>query len=100
MIQPGDAAASERATGEQLGSVRLVEQPEPLGDADAIFRAGDFVDGNPFFHLVRDHVSACELAGARQRIQVAFEFAACGVACGPLNWVALRLILNSNVGHH
>lgn len=76
VIQPGDASAYERAAGEHLGNVRFVEQPEPRGYADAIFRARDFVDGQPFLHLVGDHLylSTCEVPCAKQLVQVAAEF--------------------------
>ena len=76
IIQPGDSIAYERAAGEHLGSLRFVEQPEPLGYADAIFRAKDFVGDQPFLHLVGDHlyISTCEMPCARQLVQVASEF--------------------------
>jgi len=76
VIQPGDSHAYQRAAGEHLGSLRFVEQPEPLGYADAIFRAKDFVNDQPFLHLVGDHLylSTCELPCAKQLVQVASEF--------------------------
>jgi len=76
VIQPGDSLAYQRAAGEHLGSLRFVEQPEPLGYADAIFRAKDFVADQPFLHLVGDHLylSTCELTCAKQLVQVASEF--------------------------
>ena len=76
VIQPGDSRAYQRAAGEHLGSLRFVEQPEPLGYADAIFRAKDFVNDQPFLHLVGDHLylSTCELPCAKQLVQVASEF--------------------------
>jgi len=76
VIQPGDARAYERAAGEHLGSLRFVEQPSPNGYADAIYRAKDFVAGQPFLHLVGDHLylSSCRVPCAKQLVQVAEEF--------------------------
>ena len=76
VIQPDDVGAYERAAGEHLGSVRFVEQPGPLGYADAIFRASEFVARQPFLHLVGDHLylSNCDVPCAKQLVQVAAEF--------------------------
>ncbi len=76
VIQPGDASAYQRAAGQHLGSVCFVEQPGPLGYADAISRASEFVAGNPFLHLVGDHLylSTGDLPCAKQLVQVAEEF--------------------------
>jgi len=76
VIQPGDARAYEQAAGEHLGSLRFVEQPSPKGYADAIYRAKDFVAGQPFLHLVGDHLylSSCDVTCAKQLVQVAEEF--------------------------
>ncbi len=76
VIQPGDAQAYQRAAGEHLGSLRFVEQPEPLGYADAVFRAKGFIQGEPFLHLVGDHLylSTCDVPCAKQLVQVAEEF--------------------------
>jgi UTP--glucose-1-phosphate uridylyltransferase len=75
VVQPGDARAYEIAAGEHLGSLRFVEQPQPLGYADAIFRAKPFVNDEPFLHLVGDHLylSTCDVTCAKQLVQVASE---------------------------
>jgi len=76
VIRPGDAAAYEIAAGEHLSMVRFVEQPLPLGYADAIRQASDFVAGQPFLHLVGDHlhISGTGQRCAEQLVRVACEF--------------------------
>lgn len=76
VIRPGDQAAYEVAAGDHLSLVRFVEQPEPLGYADAIYRAKPFIAGDPFLHLVGDHlhISGIDQRCAQQLVQVASEF--------------------------
>ncbi len=76
VIQPGDEKAYQQAAGEHLGSLRFVEQPTPLGYADAVYRAHQFIDGQPFLHLVGDHLylSTCDIPCAKQLVKVAEEF--------------------------
>jgi len=76
VIQPGDKTAYEVAAGEHLSLVHFVEQPEPLGYADAIHRTKDFVGGDTFLHLVGDHlyISGIGQRCAEQLVKVASEF--------------------------
>lgn len=76
VIQPGDQAAYEVAAGEHLSLVHFVEQPQPLGYADAIYRTKDFVSGDSFLHLVGDHlhISGIGQRCAEQLVKVASEF--------------------------
>ena len=76
VIKPGDHAAYRAAAGNQLGSLHFVEQPEPLGYADAIHRAKGFVADDPFLHLVGDHLylSATDVPCAKQLVRMASEF--------------------------
>lgn len=76
IIKPGDQQAYQAAAGSHLGSLRFVAQPEPLGYADAIYRAKSFVGDEPFLHLVGDHlyVSGSGVACAKQLVDVAREF--------------------------
>ena len=75
IIQPGDMEAYQAAAGTQIGSLHFVEQPEPLGYADAVYRARSFVDGQPFLHLVGDHLylSNTGVPCAKQLVQMANE---------------------------
>lgn len=76
VIQPGDRDAYQSAAGNQLGNLHFVEQPEPLGYADAIFRAQEFTEEEPFLHLVGDHLylSSVEEPCAKQLVEMAQEF--------------------------
>lgn len=76
VIKPGDDDAYKAAAGDQLGSLRFVEQPHPAGYADAIFQAKAFVGDDPFLHLVGDHVylSSTDQPCANQLVHVAEEF--------------------------
>ncbi|MCS7465261.1 sugar phosphate nucleotidyltransferase [Stieleria sp. ICT_E10.1] len=81
VIRPGDQRSFEQAAGDLVGSLQFVEQPEPVGYADAILRAKEFVAGEPFLHLVGDHLylSASNLSCAMQLVNVASEFS-CSVS--------------------
>ena len=76
VIRPGDRDAYQSAAGNQLGNLHFVEQPEPLGYADAIFRARSFTDRSPFLHLVGDHLylSATDQPCAKQLVKIASEY--------------------------
>jgi len=75
IIQPGDTDAYQAAAGIQLGNLHFVEQPQPLGYADAIYRARSFLDSDPFLHLVGDHLylSNTDQPCAKQLVQMACE---------------------------
>lgn len=75
IIQPGDMHAYQAAAGTQIGNLHFVEQPKPLGYADAVYRARSFVDGEPFLHLVGDHLylSNTSIPCAKQLVQMATE---------------------------
>lgn len=76
VIQPGDAASYEKAAGGQVGQLQFVEQAEPRGYGDALYLARDFVAGEPFLHLVGDHlyISQNRQPCAKQLVDVANEF--------------------------
>jgi len=75
VIRPGDETAYEQAAGEHINQVRFVTQTDPRGYGDALLQARDFVAGQPFLHLVGDHLylSETERRCARQLIDVARE---------------------------
>jgi UTP--glucose-1-phosphate uridylyltransferase len=56
VVWPGDEERYAQAVGRHLGHVRFTAQPRPLGYGDAICCAGDFTSGEPFLHLVGDHL--------------------------------------------
>lgn len=76
IIQPGDATEYRRAAGSHVGMLRFVEQSDPVGYADAISRASSFISGEPFLHLVGDHLylSGSAQRCAKQVIDAANEF--------------------------
>lgn len=76
VIRPEDQQAYELAAGPHLAAIQFVHQPQPLGYADAIDRAADFVASDAFLHLVGDHlyVSSTGVPCAKQLVDVAKEY--------------------------
>jgi UTP--glucose-1-phosphate uridylyltransferase len=58
VVAPGDQAAYARAAGRHADQLAFVEQREPRGYGHALSLARDFTRGEPFLHLVSDHVYA------------------------------------------
>ena len=56
VVCPGDEAAYAEAVGDVNARLAFVPQAEPLGYGHAIYCARDFVGGQPFLHLVGDHL--------------------------------------------
>ncbi len=56
VIAPGDEAAYRAAAGSHSPRLTFVEQPEPLGYGHAVLLARTFTAGQPFLHLVSDHL--------------------------------------------
>ena len=81
VVWPGDEGRYAQATGKHLGHVRFVPQPEPLGYAHAILSAREFTAGQPFLHLVGDHlpISAGNNACAQGLVELA-EAEECSVS--------------------
>ena len=73
VICPGDSDAYARAAGQHHSRLVFVEQSEPRGYGDALVRAKEFVNGEPFLHLVSDHLYLSQGVGscARQLVTVA-----------------------------
>jgi UTP--glucose-1-phosphate uridylyltransferase len=72
VVSPGDETAYRDAVGESDGFT-FVTQPQPLGYGHAIFCARDFVGGEPFLHMIGDHVylSTAATSCARQVVEAA-----------------------------
>jgi len=81
VVCPGDESAYAAAVGEHAGRLTFVQQREPLGHGHAVYCARSFVDGEPFLHLVGDHlyVSGDGEGCARQVVAVA-EAESCAVS--------------------
>lgn len=56
VVCPGAIDTFRRAAGQHARRLTFVEQDNPRGYGDALFRAKDFVGESPFLHLVSDHV--------------------------------------------
>ena len=54
---PGDRDPYARAVGEASVHLHFVEQTEPRGYGHALFTAREFTAGEPFLHLVGDHLA-------------------------------------------
>ncbi len=81
VVTPGDEDRYAEVIGDRRGYVRFVAQERPLGYGHAVFCARDFVEGDPFLHLVGDHlyVSGDRRTCAQQLVAVA-EVEACAVS--------------------
>lgn len=56
VVCPGDGEAYAAVAGEHAARVRFIEQPEPRGYAHALACARPFTAGEPFLHMVGDHL--------------------------------------------
>jgi UTP--glucose-1-phosphate uridylyltransferase len=56
IISPGQQDAYTAAAGPHRRMLELIEQPSPIGYAHALYCAREFVHGEPFLHLVSDHL--------------------------------------------
>jgi UTP--glucose-1-phosphate uridylyltransferase len=81
VIHPDDEAAFRSVAGEHSGRLSFVYQQEPKGYGHAVWCARDFVRGEPFLHLIGDHlyVSRSE-KGCAQRVVEAAEAESCAVS--------------------
>ena len=73
VICPGMKQSYEQAAGPHSERLKFVEQDQPRGYGDALYRARDFVGDRPFLHLVSDHLylSSTEQGCARQLVELA-----------------------------
>lgn len=81
IVSPGDEDAYARAAGSHAARLHFVEQSVPLGYGHAVYSARDFTAGEPFLHLVGDHlyVSRSGRSCAQQLVEVA-QAEACAVS--------------------
>ena len=56
IIQPGDEGPYAEAIGDQVHNVTFLAQKEALGYGHALYTANEFTGGDPFLHLVGDHL--------------------------------------------
>ncbi len=56
VVCPGSAEDFSASAGQHANRLTFIEQDNPRGYGDALYRARDFVGDEPFLHLVSDHV--------------------------------------------
>ena len=73
VVCPGDEPAYRQAAGDIGQELRFVAQEQPLGYGHAVYCARDFVAGEPFLHMIGDHIylSDEERGCAQQMVEVA-----------------------------
>jgi UTP--glucose-1-phosphate uridylyltransferase len=73
VVCPGDQDTYRRAARGHASRLHFVEQTTPLGYGHALYAAHDFVAGEPFLHLISDHLYISHTAKrcAQQLVEVA-----------------------------
>jgi UTP--glucose-1-phosphate uridylyltransferase len=81
VVAPGDADAYAEVAGSHAGRLHFITQEQPLGYGHAVYTARGFAGGEPFLHLVGDHlyVSRGKESCARRLVEVA-QTQACAVS--------------------
>ena len=81
VVWPGDEARYAEAAGKLAPSLRFVQQPEPRGYGHAIWCAREFTGGDPFLHIVGDHLYVSSAAaGSAQRLVELAQAESCSVS--------------------
>ena len=81
VISPDDRETYARAAGEHGAGLQFIDQPEPRGYGHAIRCAAAFTRGQPFLHLVGDHLYVSQdQTGCAQRLVAVAEREACAVS--------------------
>ena len=81
VVWPGDEVRYAQAAGKHAGRLRFVPQNQPLGYAHALGCARDFTGGDPFLHLVGDHLYvSCSTKTCAQRLVELAESESCAVS--------------------
>ena len=73
VVWPGDESRYAQAAGRHASSVHFIPQPTPNGYGQAILCAREFTGGDPFLHMVGDHlyVSAGATPSAQRLVELA-----------------------------
>ncbi len=81
IVWPGDESRYAQAAGKYAASVRFIPQAQPLGYGHAIYCAREFTGGQPFLHMVSDHlyVTAGSKPSAKRLVELA-EAEECSVS--------------------
>ena len=73
IVHPGDAGTYAKLVEDSRARIRFVEQSEPRGYGHAVWCASEFTGGDPFLHLVGDHIYVRDGAtgSAQQLVEIA-----------------------------
>src|SRR5437588_11696176 len=74
VVWPGDESRYAQAAGKHAGGVCFIPQAQPLGYGHAIYCAREFTGGDPFLHMVGDHLYVTDAASkpsARRIVELA-----------------------------
>ena len=80
VVHPGDEAAYREAAGDSAAQLQFLPQAEPLGYAHAIYSARDFAGGEPFLHMVGDHLYVSTSKSCAQQIVEVARAHSCSVS--------------------
>jgi len=61
IVRPGEEAAYRAAAGKAPSRLEIIPQPEPKGYGHALKLGRGFIAGEPFLHLVGDHLAVSDL---------------------------------------
>ena len=80
VVWPGDETRYAQAAGNLAGAVRFVPQQQPRGYGHAIYCAREFVAGEPFLHMVGDHLYVSATKPGVQRLVELAELESCSAS--------------------
>ena len=80
VVWPGDEARYAQAAGNLAGAVRFVPQRQPRGYGHAIYCAREFLTGEPFLHMVGDHLYVSTTKPGVQRLVELAELESCSAS--------------------
>ena len=81
VVRPGDQAAYRAAAGVHAERVQFIEQTKSLGYGHAVHSAAAFAGGQPFLHLVGDHLYvSSDLKNCAQQLVEVAQAEACAVS--------------------
>jgi UTP--glucose-1-phosphate uridylyltransferase len=80
VVWPGDESRYAEAAGNVGGAVRFIPQSQPRGYGHAIYCAREFVAGEPFLHMVGDHLYVSAAKPGVQRLVELAEHESCSAS--------------------
>jgi UTP--glucose-1-phosphate uridylyltransferase len=81
IVHPDDEKTFRAVAGDRSRSLSFVFQQEPRGYGHAVWLAKDFVNGQPFLHLIGDHLYVSRMKkGCAQRVVETAEKESCSIS--------------------